>query len=71
MDDKSKVKLKRFKKYYPEEKIEIIGELEYKEIERKLGCFIPNWEWGKTRINPSICMKNPICKTCKFETRCK
>lgn len=43
MDAKSKVKLKRFAKFYPDEKIIVIGAKEYKslcEIQR----LIPNWE---------------------------
>ncbi len=45
MDAKSKTKLKRFKKYYPEEyaKLEIIGEKEYKEF-AKYKRLIENWE---------------------------
>jgi len=45
MDAKSKTKLKRFKKYYPEEykKLEIIGESEYKEF-AKYKRLIENWE---------------------------
>jgi hypothetical protein len=45
MDDKSKTKLKRFAKYYPEEskKLELITQKEYKEF-AKYGRLIPNWE---------------------------
>ncbi len=45
MDKKSKTKLKRFEKYYPEEyaKLEIIGEKEYKAFE-KYSRLISNWE---------------------------
>jgi hypothetical protein len=45
MDDKSKTKLARFKKYYPQEyeKLEIIGSKEYKEF-KKYEKIIPNWE---------------------------
>ena len=45
MDAKSKTKLNRFKKYYPEEyaKLIIITEQEYKDIAKYKGL-IPNWE---------------------------
>ena len=47
MDGKSKTKLKRFKEQYPDEyaKLQLITEKEYKEIQRKLACFIKNWEY--------------------------
>lgn len=46
MDGKSKTKLSRFKKQYPEEykKLILITEKEYKEIKKKLATFIKNWE---------------------------
>ena len=46
MDNKSKTKLKRFEKYYPEEykKLILITEKEYKEIKNKVSSFIKNWE---------------------------
>lgn len=44
MDDKSKVKLKRFAKYYPEEKLELIGAKEYREIKKNYSSLIENWE---------------------------
>lgn len=45
MDDKSKTKLARFKKYYPDEyaKLDIIGEKEYREYQ-KYSSLIPGWE---------------------------
>lgn len=45
MDQKSKTKLKRFAKYYPEEaaKLEIIDKKKYKEFE-KYSSLIPGWE---------------------------
>ena len=45
MDDKSKTKLKRFEKYFPEEfsKLEMITQKEYKEIS-KSKHLIENWE---------------------------
>lgn len=47
MDSKSKTKLRRFKEQYPKEyaKLQLITEKEYKEIQRKLACFIKNWEY--------------------------
>lgn len=46
MDGKSKTKLKRFKKQYPEEykKLELIQQKEYNEIKRKMCNIIKNWE---------------------------
>lgn len=46
MDGKSKTKLKRFEKQYPEEykKLELIQEKEYNEIKKKISPFIENWE---------------------------
>lgn len=46
MDGKSKTKLKRFEKQYPEEykKLIIIQEKEYNEIKRKVAPFIKEWE---------------------------
>ena len=43
MDDKSKTKLKRMAKYYPEIKVIVFGEKEYKEL-KKIKEIIPNWE---------------------------
>ena len=46
MDKKSKTKLKRFEKYYPEEfkKLILIQEKEYREIQRKVSPLIKGWE---------------------------
>lgn len=44
MDNKSKVKLKRFAKYYPNENLEIIGQREYREIEKNYSALILHWE---------------------------
>lgn len=46
MDSKSKTKLKRFEKQYPEEykKLQIIQQKEYNEIKRKVSNYIKNWE---------------------------
>ncbi len=44
MDAKSKTKLKRFAKHFPNETLLLITEKEYNEIKRKVGPFIKNWE---------------------------
>ena len=46
MDGKSKTKLKRFEKQYPEEykKLELITQKEYSEIAKKVSMLIKNWE---------------------------
>lgn len=44
MDDKSKTKLKRMKKYYPAIVINLIDERRYKGIAKTAGALIPNWE---------------------------
>lgn len=44
LDLKSKTRLKRMKKYYPEVKIVYVGEKEYKEIAKAVKPFIENWE---------------------------
>ena len=43
-DAKSKTKMKRMKKYYPEVKIEFVGAKEYRAIERKWKGAINGWE---------------------------
>lgn len=45
MDKKSATKLKRMKKYHPSVVILVIDEKAYKEIERKIGAAIKNWEF--------------------------
>ena len=47
MDAKSKTKLKRMAKYYPEEEVIVIGENEYKAISKQVRNLIPNWEINK------------------------
>lgn len=44
MDDKSKTKLKRMKKYHPDVKIVLIDEKAYKELDKELKHLIPGWE---------------------------
>jgi hypothetical protein len=43
MDSKSKTKLKRMKKYYPDIEVIVIGEKEYRAV-AKYSALIPNWE---------------------------
>lgn len=45
MDSRSKTKLKRMKKYYPDVELILISEKEYIEIEKKLGGIIKGWEY--------------------------
>ena len=44
MDPRSKTKLKRMAKYYPEEKLILIQEKQYNEIKRKVGPMLVGWE---------------------------
>lgn len=44
MDSKSKTKIKRMAKYYPNVRLSVVGAKEYTEIKNKLGNVIPNWE---------------------------
>lgn len=44
MDDKSKTKLKRMKKYYPEIRIDIVTSKEYNEIKKKISSLLVLWE---------------------------
>lgn len=44
MDDKSRVRLNRMRIYFPETKIILIAQKEYKEIEKTIGPLIPLWE---------------------------
>lgn len=44
MDAKSKSKLKKFKKYYPEVSLVLIDSTQYKKIERTYKLLIPLWE---------------------------
>jgi len=46
MDSKSKTRLRRFKKYYPDEffKLEIIDQARYNEIAKDASRIIRNWE---------------------------
>lgn len=44
MDQKSRTKLKRMGRYYPDVKVVLIQAADLKEIRRKLGSLIPDWE---------------------------
>jgi hypothetical protein len=44
MDAKSKTKIARFKKYYPQHRLETVGLKEYNGIKAKWGSAIPMWE---------------------------
>jgi hypothetical protein len=44
MDNRSKTKLKRMKKYYPDVEIRLLGEKEYRDIKKKMSGVIKCWE---------------------------
>lgn len=44
MDSRSKTKLKRMGKHYPNEKVIVIGQPEYKILEKEFANIIKNWE---------------------------
>ena len=44
MDPKSKTKISRFKKYFPQLKLEVVGDKEYRGIKSKWKSAIPMWE---------------------------
>lgn len=44
MDQKSKTKLKRMAKYYPQIRIELVGQKEYMALCRSIGRVVPGWE---------------------------
>ena len=44
MDQVSRTKLKRMKKYYPEIRVDLVQAKQYYEIKKKLSKAIPNWE---------------------------
>lgn len=44
MDPKSKTKIARFVKYYPQHKLEVIAEKEYRALGARWKSSIPNWE---------------------------
>jgi len=48
-DKKSVTKVKRFNKYFPEEKLIIIDKIWYSKVGRKLSGLIPGWEGHSAR----------------------
>ena len=44
MDAKSRTKIKRFRKYYPDQPLRIISSKWYKANRKKLALIIPDWE---------------------------
>ena len=44
MDARSATKIARFRRYYPELKLEVIGAKEYSSLRRKWSGAIPEWE---------------------------
>jgi hypothetical protein len=44
MDSKSKTKISRFRKYYPQHTLEIVGKREYLTIKNKWRASLPLWE---------------------------
>ncbi len=52
MDVKSKTKISRFQKYYPEHRLEIVDAKAYRTIERKWSSVIPEWERRLQAIRP-------------------
>lgn len=46
MDAKSKTRLARFKRYYPEEKLIVVDQVWFKSANRTIGRMLPNWEHG-------------------------
>lgn len=45
MDHRSKLKIKRLRKHYPNEELVVMNWDEYKELGKKFGKMLPNWEW--------------------------
>ena len=44
MDDKSKTKLKRMNKYYPNIRVDLVCQKTYRELQKKMSKIIRNWE---------------------------
>lgn len=44
MDNDSRIRIKRFRKFYPDEKLIVVDWDQYKAIERDIKPMIPNWE---------------------------
>lgn len=47
MDDKSKTKLRRMKKYHPSVEVRLFGEADYRDLKSKLSRIIPGWEGSR------------------------
>lgn len=54
MDKKSQIKVVRFRKYYPQEKLVLICGGEYRDLDRKYRHIIPNWEQRNARRQNSV-----------------
>ena len=44
MNAASKAKLKRMRKYYPDEKVVLIDAKAYRDLQRAFGLVVPGWE---------------------------
>lgn len=47
-DPKSKTRMKRMAKYFPEVKVHIMDWVEYKALAKQVSMLIPGWEYGKS-----------------------
>lgn len=56
LDPKSKTKLARMKKFYPDETVILIQQRQMQEIKAKLSKLIPHWEYGE---NDKLYVKRP------------
>lgn len=65
MDDNSRIRLARFAKHYPEERLLIIGPDEYWEVSDRVADLIPNWETKKTAFlkAPGVECAVPSCQS--------
>jgi hypothetical protein len=52
MDKKSKTKISRFRKYYPQHRLEVIGAKEYYALRDRWSSAISTWEFPKPRTRP-------------------
>ena len=52
MDPKSKTKLKRMAKYFPEIDLRLVDEKDYRKLEKEIGSSIPGWEFPVKRVKP-------------------
>lgn len=51
MDQRSRTKLKRMAKYYPQVKIVLVEKALYTDVARKIGKMLPGWEWNMKHSN--------------------